>query len=159
VFNHCDVIMKLCDDASLAVGVAQMGILKEQVMRLLATLTGHRFGRGMVTVGGVARALDGDGLVDQATRLAGSARRVFRLLLATESFLDRLQRTGRLTAADAGALGASGPVARGSGLAWDARAERPYGAYGLHPVRCVTVAAGDAMARFEVRLARNRGVT
>ncbi|MDR0360097.1 MAG: NADH-quinone oxidoreductase subunit D [bacterium] len=156
VFNHCDVILRLCDDASLSVGVAQMGILKERILRLLAALTGHRYGRGMVVLGGVRGGLDPATLRRELDAFERDGRRVRRLLLSTSSFLDRLERTGRLSVDDAAALGASGPVARGSGLPWDARCERAYGAYRRLQLLPAVMSDCDAMARFEVRLAEIR---
>jgi Ni,Fe-hydrogenase III large subunit len=152
VFNHLDQIMKLCEDASLVVGVAQMGILKERVLRLIAALTGHRYGRGVVTLGGVQRGLNTEQLQSTLDLLNREGRRVRRLLLSTTSFRDRLERTGALSPEDAAALGAAGPLARASDLPWDARVERPYGAYVDHPVTPARMVDGDVMARFEVRL-------
>ncbi len=71
----------------------------------------------------------------------------------TPSFLDRLRHTGVITPFAAAAHGALGPVARGSGLAGDVRAERPYGAYGVlgfEPAQPSEL--GDALARQQVRL-------
>lgn len=156
VFNHCDTILRLCDDASLSVGVAQMGILKERILRLLAELTGHRYGRGVVALGGVKRGLDPAVLSRELDAFERTGRRVRRQLLSTSSFLDRLERTGALRTEDAAALGASGPVARGSGLPWDARCERPSGAYRSLQLVPAVMSDRDAMARFEVRLAEIR---
>lgn len=152
VHNHLDVTMKLCEDASLALGVAQVGILKERVLRLVAALTGHRYGRGVVTLGGVRRGLRTETLAPTLDLLAREGRRVRRLLLGTTSFRDRLERTGAVPTEDAAALGVAGPLARGSNLPWDARVERPYGAYVQHPVEQARMVDGDVMARFEVRL-------
>jgi formate hydrogenlyase subunit 5 len=151
IFNHCDSIMKLCDDASLSVGMAQMGMLKERVLRLLAELTGHRFGRGIVKLGGVTRGIDRDDLLRGLEQFSREHSKVRRLLLSTGSFLDRLERTGRLSPEDAILLGASGPVARGSRLPWDVRVERPYAAYAEFPIGLATKSDCDAMARTEVR--------
>lgn len=153
IFNHCDTIMKLCDDASLVVGVAQMGILKERVLRLLAALTGHRYARGVVVPGGVARPLSAVALGDELRRFGDNFAKVRRLLLATDSFLDRLERTGEIPPADAAALGTSGPVARGSTLHRDARWERPYGQYRVQGIQAAVMSDCDAMARMEVRMA------
>lgn len=156
LYNHCDSILKLTEDASLAVGMAQMGILKERVLRLLAEITGHRYGRGIVTLGGVTAGLSTRRLKDFLGRWGDDARRVRRLLLATDSFLDRLQRTGGISMVDVAALGGSGPLARASQLPWDARHERPYGMYRQVPIKPAVMSGSDAMARFEVRLAEVR---
>ena len=57
-----------------------------------------------------------------------------------------------LTADAAAAYGASGPVARASGLDFDLRRDEPYLAYGELDVPVVTRTAGDCHARFEVLL-------
>jgi NADH-quinone oxidoreductase subunit D len=59
---------------------------------------------------------------------------------------------GVLSAADAAAFGASGPVARASGLDLDLRRDEPYLAYGSLTVPVVTRTTGDCHARFEVLL-------
>ena len=57
-----------------------------------------------------------------------------------------------LPAATAAAYGASGPVARASGLDFDLRRDEPYLAYGSLNVPVVTRTAGDCYARFSVLL-------
>jgi NADH-quinone oxidoreductase subunit D len=66
--------------------------------------------------------------------------------------LDVPPGTGVLTRAAACRYGASGPVARASGLDVDLRRDDPYLAYGELPVRVVTRTAGDALARYECLL-------
>lgn len=156
LYNHCDSILKLTEDASLAVAMAQMGILKERVLRLLAEISGHRYGRGVVTLGGVTAGVSPKHLRDVLRRWRADARQVRHLLLATNSFLDRLQRTGRISREDVAALGGSGPLARASQLPWDARHERPQGIYRKLLVKPAVMSDCDAMARFEVRLEEMR---
>jgi NADH-quinone oxidoreductase subunit D len=57
-----------------------------------------------------------------------------------------------LTAEQAAGFGASGPVARASGLDIDLRRDEPYLAYDQVKVPVVTKTAGDCHARFEVLL-------
>ena len=57
-----------------------------------------------------------------------------------------------LSAADAAAYGASGPVARASGLDFDLRRDEPYLAYGSLDVPVVTRTAGDCHSRFSCLL-------
>ena len=51
--NHLDVIAKQAETTALSVGQARFQILKEQIMRLRARLTGSRFARGALIPGGV----------------------------------------------------------------------------------------------------------
>lgn len=75
-----------------------------------------------------------------------------RLIRDNETFLARTVGVGVLPADLAAAYGASGPVARASGLDIDLRRDEPYLAYGQLDVPVVTRTAGDAHARFEVLL-------
>jgi NADH-quinone oxidoreductase subunit D len=74
------------------------------------------------------------------------------LIRKNEIFLARTVGVGVLTAAQAAAYGASGPVARASGLDIDLRRDEPYLAYGDLDVPVVTRTAGDCHSRFEVLL-------
>jgi formate hydrogenlyase subunit 5 len=155
IANHVDVAGKLAEDAALAVGAARFAILKEDVMRLRATMCGSRFGRGVVVVGGVRAPSSVPAAAIRAVldRLERDLRRDRRLLLGTTSFTDRLIGTGALDRHTVDALGGVGPVARASGSATDARFERPYGGYRRLGFELATALDGDAMARLEVRLA------
>lgn len=155
VASHLDSVARHCEGAGQSVAYARMTLHKERTQRLRAELCGHRFGRGVVVPGGVSGGM----LADPAEVLP--ALRVLeraiaddaRALMSTPSFLDRLRRTGVIAPAVAFAHGALGPVARGSGLAGDVRAERPYGAYGtLGFTPAETYTDGDALARQQVRL-------
>jgi NADH-quinone oxidoreductase subunit D len=74
------------------------------------------------------------------------------LIRRNEIFLARTSGVGVLSAADAAAFGASGPVARASGLDFDLRRDEPYLAYGSLDVPVVTRTTGDCHARFECML-------
>jgi formate hydrogenlyase subunit 5 len=153
IANHLDVAVRLAEDAALSVGVARFGVLKEHVMRLRARLCGSRFGRGVVCPGGIAvepllPPADVIAALDELERDLGRDR---RLLLRTSSFTDRLIGSGTLDPATVDRYGGVGPVARGCGLAVDARFERPYGGYRRLGFRVPTAHGGDAMARLEVR--------
>jgi formate hydrogenlyase subunit 5 len=153
VANHLDVASHLAEDSALAVGQARFLILKEDVLRLQAQLTGSRFARGIITPGGVRSdaklSLDDlHGAVDAFEHTLGRDR---KLLLGTTSFTDRLFGSGPIDRATVESYGGVGPVARASGVSTDARFERPYAAYGSLGFEVVTREDGDAMARLEVR--------
>ncbi len=74
------------------------------------------------------------------------------LIRRNEIFMARTVGVGVLPAATAAAFGASGPVARGSGLDFDLRRDEPYLAYGSLNVPVVTRTTGDCHARFECML-------
>jgi Ni,Fe-hydrogenase III large subunit len=150
---HFDVIAKEAETTALYVGQARFQILKEQVTRLRAKLTGSRFGRGVVVPGGVRfeGAMNLDQLAGTLDALERELVRDRRLFLGTPSMTDRLIGAGALKRALVEDYGAVGPLARGSGLSTDARHERPYGDYRRLGLQVITHRQGDAMARVNVR--------
>ncbi|MBT8225791.1 MAG: NADH-quinone oxidoreductase subunit D [Dactylosporangium sp.] len=74
------------------------------------------------------------------------------LIRRNEIFMARTVGIGVLPAEQAAAFGASGPVARASGLDFDLRRDEPYLAYGDLDVPVVTRTTGDCHARFECLL-------
>jgi formate hydrogenlyase subunit 5 len=151
--NHLDVIAKQAETTALSVGQARFQILKEQVMRLRAELTGSRFGRGVIVPGGVrfeGRISPGE-LLKAVDGIERDLTRDRRLFLGTASMTDRLIGTGCLPRTLVEEYSAVGPLARGSGLSTDARHERPYGDYRRLGLQVVTQRGQDAMARVLVR--------
>jgi formate hydrogenlyase subunit 5 len=153
IANHLDVATRLAEDAALSVAVARFGILKEDVQRLRAVLTGSRFGRGAVVPGGIASepGLEIDDLLAALSRFERDLRRDRKLLLRTASFTDRLIGSGRLDRETLEAYAGVGPIARAAGISTDARYERPYAGYEVLGFEISTREQGDAMARLEVR--------
>jgi formate hydrogenlyase subunit 5 len=152
--NHLDVVTRLCDAAGLAVPHARFGWHKESIMRLVSRLSGNRFGRSVVRVGGVA-AEPRLHLTDVAQELAVITKRIHgdrNALMVDASFLDRLRGTGHLDPELAASHGALGPLGRGSGCDDDAR-RRVYDGYRELPLVDSTAVndQGDALARLRVR--------
>jgi formate hydrogenlyase subunit 5 len=156
LYNHLEVIVRECEDASLTVAQARFAALKERLHRAAAGLSGNRYLRGAVIPGGVAinlAASDAANLRDDLVRWTSEYRSALELLRRTDSFLDRLISAGPLSHDDARDFGCVGPVARASGIREDTRRDLPYAAYGELGVDPRTAEDGDAMARLEVRFA------
>jgi formate hydrogenlyase subunit 5 len=150
---HLDVIAKEAETTALYVGQARFQILKEQVMRLRARLSGSRFARGVIVPGGVRMEgrISLDELCQAIDELERQLRRDRRMFLGTASMTDRLIGAGHLERPLVEDYAAVGPLARGSGISTDARHERPYGDYKRLGVQVMTQRDGDAMARVNVR--------
>ncbi len=150
---HFDIIAKEAETTALYVGQARFQILKEQVTRLRAGLTGSRFARGVIVPGGVrfAGKLGLDELCTALDRIEEQLVADRRLFLGTPSMTDRLIGAGLLPRDLVEQYGAVGPLARGSGVSTDARHERPYGDYRRLGLQVVTHREGDSMARVNVR--------
>lgn len=154
IANHLDVAMRLSDASGLAVATARFGLHKENVLRLVSSLCGNRFGRGVVVPGGVRDlpGLPADALRQRLDRLSRDITADAQALMQTASFLDRLRGTGPLADDFAHAHGLLGPIGRASGEADDARWQRPYDAYPKLTRRTgPAYLDGDAMARLRVR--------
>ena len=156
IYNHLGYQADLCQATGLAVGQAQLDILKERVLRLNAGVAGHRYLFGMNVAGGLARDPDPDAL-EAVRRTAWEVRLELKslepMLWGSSSHLDRLDGTGILTPVDAKAHGAVGPIGRASGVDRDLRRDHPYAAYAEAGFEVPVYQAGDAMSRAKVRMA------
>jgi Ni,Fe-hydrogenase III large subunit len=153
LYNHAAAIAALCQACGLAVGRAAGEIALEHLLRLNVAVFGHRYLFNVLAIGGVRRVPDVLALRAGLPAAYGELHRAADALLATNSFLDRLEATGAITPEEAGRLGLVGPVARASGIAVDTRAAHPYdGAAGPTPA-VASETSGDVLARLRVMLA------
>jgi len=151
LYNHAAATAALCQATGLTVGQSAAEIALERLLRVNAAAFGHRYLFGVVTPGGADRAPDASLLRRELPGAYGELRRAADALLRTNSFVDRLEATGILSAEQARRLGLVGPVARATGLPVDARLNT-VGPYAEHPVTVVTAEGGDVLARFQVML-------
>lgn len=154
LYNHVGDIGNLCAGLGFAPVVSHGARLKEQLMRLNERLTGNRFLRGWVTLGGAGMDLTDVMAKDIQQTLAGLTRdfaSVLDLLRSNDSFLDRVNSTGILPHQAAVDLGVVGVAARGSGIDSDVRRDFPYGAYGDFRFSVPVYNSGDVAARLWVR--------
>lgn len=154
IANHLDVAMRESDAAALAVATARFGWHKERVLRLRGRLCGSRYGRGVVTLGGVTAGLTPSAEEIRAAldTLERDVTGDERAAMATASFLDRLRGTGPLPVEVAVRHGALGPLGRASGAGEDVRVSRPYGGYRRLAVHAASgTDAGDVQERLQIR--------
>ena len=160
LYNHAAAMAALCQATGLSVGQSAAEIALERLLRVNAAAFGHRYLFGVIEPGGAAAPRTSAVLRRDLPAAYGELRRAADALLSTNSFVDRLEACGILTAEQARRLGLVGPVARATGLAVDARlnGRRPRsgtadgGPYAEHPVTVVTADGGDVFARFQVML-------
>ncbi|MFJ4793382.1 NADH-quinone oxidoreductase subunit D [Kitasatospora purpeofusca] len=132
---------------------------REDLQHVLEEASGGRMHYMFNRVGGLKEDLPAGwlGRVRAAVAVVRSQLPVFEdLVLGNEIFRARTAGVGVLTRAQAEAYGASGPIARASGLDLDLRRDEPYLAYGSEELRqvltVVTREEGDCLARFECLL-------
>jgi Ni,Fe-hydrogenase III large subunit len=154
LYNHLHYLGHLAHTTSLKVAEAEGKFLEERAKQLNSRLTGSRFLRSVLAVGGLRRDLNPkDWLAEELEALRERYAKYARHLEATDSHLDRLITTGPLDRQVAFDQGATGPVERASGIDRDLRRDHPYAAYGELPVTPAVRGGGDGYARMQVRIA------
>ncbi|NGZ96991.1 MAG: hydrogenase large subunit [Nitrospira sp. WS110] len=152
--NHLGDIGAMCNDTAYSLAQAHCGRMKEQIMQLNDRLTGSRFLRSMIRVGGVTRDIESGQLneiVDELTRLQADFSEVGAIIFANASLTDRLETTGVLDQRTAWDHAVMGVVGRASGRDCDLRRDRPFAAYDELPVNVALYRYGDVRARLRVR--------
>lgn len=128
---------------------------RETLQTVMEEVSGGRIHYMFNRVGGLKEEIPA-GWTKRARQAVEQVRRrmpdLDRIIHKNEIFLARTVGVGVLSAADAAGYGASGPVARASGLDFDVRRDEPYLAYDQLDVPVVTRTAGDCHARFAVLL-------
>jgi Ni,Fe-hydrogenase III large subunit/Ni,Fe-hydrogenase III component G len=153
LYNHVGDLGALCSDVSFGVAHARAMVLRERLLRLNESVTGHRLLRGAIGPGRTTlqrRPSDSD---------LGEVERDFEELVAfidaNGVVIDRFEGTAVLSGADARAMGTLGIAARASGIAVDARFDHPY--VPLDPsFGPITFSEGDVLARFHQRVGEVR---
>ncbi len=130
--------------------------LREDLTGIQERVTGARVHPGFARIGGVAAAVERDQLADIDEASERLVALVPSVADAVAEYAVRLAGVARLTPEDATAYGASGTVARASGLDLDLRRDDPYLAYReLRDLLEVPVRQeGDVPARYAVLLAQ-----
>ncbi len=146
LYNHVADLGALANDVGFALANAHAQRIREQLLRLNATVTGHRLLRGAIRPGAVRLQALPD--VAQLRSIAADVAEVAQLTLQNGVVYDRFAGTAVLHPQDAHGLGCLGYVARASGMRTDARLEHPTTAL---PVTEIGSATGDVLARYTVR--------
>ena len=153
--NHLGDVGAICNDTAYALPHAHCSRMKERLMQLNDQLTGSRFLRGVLCVGGVTRDIDNkqlDDTVNELNRIEIDFSELESIIFANASLTDRLETTGILTKRTAWDHGVIGVVGRASGIDQDVRRDRPFAAYDELPVNVALYRYGDVRARMRVRM-------
>jgi NADH-quinone oxidoreductase subunit D len=132
---------------------------REHIYDIVEFASGQRFHASYTRVGGV--------LFDVNTAWVDMVRKFIRdipatldeiedLLTRNRIFVDRTKGIGVLTKADAISYGATGPMARASGVVRDLRKDEPYLAYPDLDFQVICAEGGDCYARYLVRMREMR---
>ena len=156
VANHLGDLGYLGNDVALAFGLAQFMRLKEDWVRLNATLFGHRLLMDRIIPGGVAVDLDSAGaqtIIEQCHAIEREVHTLKDIYNEHAGLQDRFLTTGRITPQLAQRLGIIGLAGRASAQHWDLRSEHPNEPYDQLAPRMHIERNGDVAARALVRFA------
>lgn len=160
IASHCLWLGTWCMDMGGALGGGATLFLycfreRELVLDLFEALTGARLLYGFHQIGGTRYDLPA-GWAErcrQTLDLIASRLDEYEAMLEDNAvFLARTQGVGVITPELAQAVGVSGPLIRGSGIAYDVRRAEPYSAYEEFDFEVPVETAGDCYARYRVRM-------
>ena len=128
---------------------------REEVLRFFQKVTGLRMNHNFIRPGGVAADLPAgwrDDVLRLLDMLPPRLAEYDMLLTGQPIWRDRLQGVGVITAQEAIALGATGPILRSTGLPWDLRRDMPYLHYDELEFDVIVGSYGDCFDRYAIRL-------
>jgi NADH-quinone oxidoreductase subunit D len=132
---------------------------REEIMKIFEYVSGQRMMTSYFRIGGIALEPPPNWL-DRIRRvidaLPAHIDEYEGLLTNNRIWLGRTKGVGIISAEDAIAMGASGPMLRGSGVPFDIRKAFPYSSYEEFDFDIQTQTAGDCFARYQVRVAEIR---
>src|SRR5258705_4735054 len=128
---------------------------REKVLSLYDHVAGTRMTASYFRVGGLSMDIPA-GFLDRCQKfvdeMPAHTDEYEALLSRNPIWLARTQGVANLSAKDAIAFGATGPVLRGSGIAWDLRKTQPYCGYEEYDFAVPVGESGDAYDRYRVRV-------
>jgi len=132
---------------------------REEILRIFEHVSGQRMMTSYFRVGGLALdpPLDFFDSVQSLVKILPEKIDEYEnLLTGNPIFINRLKGVGFLSAADAVAMGVTGPPLRASGVDWDLRRDMPYSGYEKFRFEVPVSQDGDVWARYLVRLREMR---
>ena len=128
---------------------------REEFLRFFEQVTGLRMNHNYIRPGGVAADLpDGwrDDVLGLLEPVAGRLDEFDILMTGQPIWRERLQGVGVITAQEALALAATGPILRSTGVPWDLRRDMPYLYYDQLEFDVIVGSYGDTFDRYAIRL-------
>jgi NADH-quinone oxidoreductase subunit D len=164
IASHCLWLGTWCLDMGGALGGGATVFLycireREMILDLFEALTGARLLYGFHQIGGVRYDVP-PGWAARARQtidfIEGRIDEYEAMLEDNAFFLVRTKGVGVVSRELAQEVGLSGPLIRGSGVAYDVRRAEPYSAYEEFDFKVPVETAGDCYARYRVRMVEFR---
>ena len=121
---HIGDLGAIAGDTAYQMGAAIFGVTRTLVINTMLELCGSRFGRGLITVGGVNYDIDeqfAEKILTMFKKVSDDVKRTFATMLKSPTVISRLEKTGVVSNATALELGLVGMAAKASGVELDSR--------------------------------------
>ena len=151
---HIGDMGAIAGDIAYQMGASIFGVTRTLVINTMLEITGSRFGRGLIDVGGVNYDIDrklSEKILEVLAEVAQTVDRTTNVMLKSPTVISRLERTGVVSTEIAKSLGAVGMAARASGLDLDSRFDMNDKYYTALDVVKPFKAHGDVHSRFKLR--------
>ncbi len=154
IYSYLGDLGGMIVDIAYPAGASPFLILREEIFRQNKELTGSRFMKGAITVGGLSKDVPDYTLRNLSTFLISFSKhlRNAEKIDDTFSLIDRFETTGKIKPEILIPLHITGPIARASGKATDTRIDHPYGLYGEMNLKRRILQNEDVLARFSLKM-------
>jgi Ni,Fe-hydrogenase III large subunit len=152
--NHIGDLGAISGDVAYQPAAAYFGRMRGECLNLLMTISGNRYGRGLIRPGGVAFDIPDEmarEIERRVGRLGQELRPVADQFFGSASVQSRLESIGVVTKEACIARGYVGVVARSSDVPRDVRHDHPYGVFRFAQIPVASAWAGDVSSRALVR--------
>lgn len=125
---HIGDLGAIAGDIAYSMGAAVFGVTRTLVINTMLEWSGSRFGRGLITVGGVNFDIDAKKIektLKTLEKVEKDTDRMVKTMLKTSSVISRLEKTGTISFEKAKEIGLVGMAARASGVDVDSRFDFP----------------------------------
>jgi Ni,Fe-hydrogenase III large subunit/Ni,Fe-hydrogenase III component G len=154
IYSHLGDLAGMMVDVAYPVGAGDFFILREEILRLNNEISGSRFLKGLITLGGLKKDIPEAKLTALGEYFSGFSdkfRKAVAFIHRSPSVIDRLETTGIISEKIVNPLNITGPAARASGAYVDTRVDHPYGLYQSLDINIRTADRGDVLSRFNVK--------
>ena len=151
---HIGDMGAIAGDIAYQMGASIFGVTRTLVINTMLEISGSRFGRGLIDVGGVNFDINrelSEKIIKMLDEVALTVDRTTKVMLNSPTVISRLERTGVVSTETAKALGAVGMAARASGVDLDSRFDMNDKWYTSLNVVKPFKATGDVHSRFKLR--------
>jgi formate hydrogenlyase subunit 5 len=154
IYSHLGDLAGMALDVAYPIGANPLFVLREEILRQNAALTGSRFLKGVICPGGLKYDIAPAKLAmlaSYANTFMGRLEHILAGIYGSSWVIDRFETTGVIQQSLVQPLNLSGPTARASGSDTDTRRDHPYGIYQSLRLSVPVRHEGDVLARFRVK--------